>query len=52
VHAEARAALAGEVAIQGEPELSDVPAANGLLVRDIDGQNFGRDQVATQVSTV
>ena len=52
VHAEARAALGGEVAIQGEPELSEAPAANGLLVRDIDGQNFGVDHVATQVPSV
>lgn len=52
VHAEARAALGGEVAIQGEPEVSEAPAANGLLVRDIDGQNFGVDHVATQVPSV
>ena len=52
VHAEARAALGGEVAMQGEPAVSSVPSANGLLVRDIDGENFGRDLVATQVSTV
>jgi 5-methylthioadenosine/S-adenosylhomocysteine deaminase len=52
VHAEARAALGGEVAIQGEPELSEVPAVNGLLVRDVDGQNFGADHVATQVPSV
>jgi 5-methylthioadenosine/S-adenosylhomocysteine deaminase len=52
VHAEARAALGGEVAIQGEPEVSEAPAANGLLVRDIDGQNFGADHVATQVPSV
>ena len=41
VHAEARAALGGEVAMQGEPELSQDPGVNGLLVRDIDGVNFG-----------
>lgn len=52
VHAEARAALGGEVAMQGEPELSQDPGVNGLLVRDIDGVNFGRDRVATQVATV
>ncbi len=52
VHAEARAALGGEVAMQGEPELPQDPGVNGLLVRDIDGVNFGRDRVATQVATV
>jgi len=52
VHAEARAALGGEVAMQGEPEVPEYPGVNGLLVRDIDGQNFGRDLVATEVHTV
>lgn len=48
VHSQARAALGGETSIQGSP--SD--PANGLIVRDIDGTNFGRAKIQSRVPSV
>jgi cytosine/adenosine deaminase-related metal-dependent hydrolase len=48
LHAEARAALGGETAIQGEP----VDGVNGRIVRDVDGTNFGRARIASRVPSV
>ena len=48
VHAEARAALGGTTAIQGEPD----DPANGLIVRDVDATNFGRAKIASRVPSV
>jgi cytosine/adenosine deaminase-related metal-dependent hydrolase len=48
VYAEAGSALGGETAIQGEPD----DPANGLIVRDVDGTNFGRDKIDSRVPSV
>jgi 5-methylthioadenosine/S-adenosylhomocysteine deaminase len=48
VHEEARDALGGETATQGEP--TDAP--NGLLIRNVDGANFGRDRIEEQVQSI
>lgn len=48
-HAEARAILGGQTAMQG---VSGDPAFEGLLVRNVDGQNFGRDKVESRVPDV
>lgn len=48
-HAEARAILGGQTALQGA---SGDPAFEGLLVRNVDGQNFGRDKVESRVPDV
>lgn len=48
LYAQANAALAGETAIQGSP----TDPVNGLIVRDVDGVNFGRDRIEERVSNV
>jgi 5-methylthioadenosine/S-adenosylhomocysteine deaminase len=48
VHEEVRDALGGETATQGEP--TDAP--NGLLIRNVDGTNFGRDRIEEQVQNI
>ena len=49
VYAEARAALGGETAVQGEPHDT---LANGLLVRNVEGVNFGRARADSYVPNV
>src|SRR5829696_1877818 len=49
VYAEAMAALGGETALQGEPRDT---RANGVLVRDVGGVNFGRDREDSYVPNV
>ncbi len=48
--AEARGVLAGQTAIQGEGDVE--PAFDGLLARNINGVNFGRDRIEQRVATV
>ena len=48
-HAEARAILGGQTALQG---VSQEPAVQGLLVRNVDGTNFGRDRIEARVPDV
>jgi cytosine/adenosine deaminase-related metal-dependent hydrolase len=50
-HAEARAVLGGETAIQGEGSQGE-PALDGLLARNASGTNFGRDRIDQRVPSV
>jgi len=50
-HAEARAILSGQTAIQGEGNTGE-PGLDGLLARNIAGTNFGRDRIDQRVPSV
>ena len=50
-HAEARAVLGGETAIQGESSTGEA-GVDGLLARNVGGTNFGRDRVDQRVANV